>query len=484
MMLSIQVITLGPGDPGLLTLHALEALKSQKTHLILRTGRHPVAGWLQDQGISFDTLDGFYDRYDNFDEMHQAMGEYLWNLASDQPISYAVANPGEDGSVLSLKQLCPDKGQLNVLPGVSAESACLSSCAYHLPGEHGIRRITASSISGLNLDPDVPLFVTEINSALLAGDVKVRLSEVYPDEQEIIFFPPSEAFPRPYRTIPLYMLDGQRSYDHTAAAFFPQVGFLSRTRFTMSDLEKIVNRLCARDGCPWDRIQTHESLRPYLVEEAWEAVNAIDEKDMDHLEDELGDVLFQVLIHSTIARKFDEFNMTDVVSGISKKMIRRHPHVFQLSHGETAAEIADGWEEQKRKETGSMSVGESLNDVSFSLPALKYAIKTNKKLGQLSALRREPNDIAEDIRRFSRSLVANGKLSESNMANLLIRCTELCYRTDCDAEILLHQGTLRMVRRFQKAEINLRKKGLRIEDMSSAELMTILNENEDVKDET
>ena len=135
------------------------------------------------------------------------------------------------------------------------------------------------------------------------------------------------------------------------------------------------------------------------MEEAWEAVNAIDEGDTDHLADELGDVLFQVMIHSAIGTAFDEFTLTDVLSGICRKMIQRHPHVFIVSHGESAEDVSQGWEARKRKETGSRTVGETLDDVSSFLPALKYSIKMYKKLAQLPACARDPRvRIAEEIR--------------------------------------------------------------------------------------
>jgi tetrapyrrole methylase family protein/MazG family protein len=128
--------------------------------------------------------------------------------------------------------------------------------------------------------------------------------------------------------IPLYQLDNQKHYDHTAAVFLPGVDYLHRARHTFEDLERIVSRLRAPDGCPWDSVQTHRSLTPYMVEEAWEVVNAIEEDDPDHLADELGDVLFQVFIHASIGKSCGEFTLTDILTDICRKMIHRHPAVF------------------------------------------------------------------------------------------------------------------------------------------------------------
>ena len=269
---------------------------------------------------------------------------------------------------------------------------------------------------------------------------------------EIVFFPPSEKSSRTAVRIPLYALDAQKTYDHTAACYLPGVDYLHRSRFTFEDLADITSRLRAPDGCPWDSVQTHESLRPYMVEEAWEAVNAIEDQDMDHLADELGDVLFQVFIHSSIGESFDEFTLTDVVSGICRKMIHRHPHVFGSEKADTAQGVSDGWEALKRAETGSKTVGETLNDVSQSLPSLKYSIKMYKKLAQLPALRRSPEEIAPEIVSLASSLIENGQFSAENMAQLLMKCTELCYRSDADAEILLHRGVEKLKKKYQYAE--------------------------------
>ena len=267
----------------------------------------------------------------------------------------------------------------------------------------------------------------------------------------------------------MYQLDSLKTYDHRAAVVVPGISDLNRNHFSFNDLVRIVSRLRAPDGCPWDRIQTHMSLRPYMVEEAWEAVNAIDEENMEHLSDELGDVLFQVLIHASIGESFDEFSLTDVLSGICKKMIRRHPHVFKAASGETAEEISSGWEARKRTET----------DVSQALPALKYSIKMYKKLAQLPAFRRDPEIIAQEIQENSRSLLSDGNLDVQSMSRVLMKCTELCYRTDEDAEIILHQGVTRLKKRYQSAEKTVFRDEKRPESLTFQQLCVYLSSVEE-----
>ena len=469
----ITVVPLGPAGPELMTLQAVDALKSA-SRIVLRTERHPAAAWLREQGLEYTSLDVFYDRYDDFDAMHQAMAEHLWSEARKGEICFGVMDAGRDGAVQALKEKIPARGKLRVLPGVSAVSLCESSLPANRNVNAGFRVFTATDFLTAAPDPSVSLWITELDSPLMAGEVKLRLTDQYGEETEIFFFPPSEKEPRPCRRIPLYQLDGQKKYDHTAAAMIPGSGFMERDRFSCGDLEAIVSRLRAPDGCPWDRIQTHASLTPYMIEEAWEAVSAVEEDDPEHLADELGDVLFQVFIHASIGQSFGEFTLTDVLTGICRKMLKRHPHVFRRSNGETADEIAFGWEKIKRAETGSRTLGESLDEVSPALPSLKYSIKTYRKLAQLPELRRDPDTIAAEIAELASSLTENGKLSEENMASLLMKCTELCFRTDRDAEILLHRAVDRMKKRVQAAEKMLIKEGKSPESLTNKELCVYL----------
>ena len=476
---SILVVPLGPGDPGLLTLSAVKALQNHAYRIVLRTSRHPVSAWLESQNISFESLDHFYTRAEDFDQMHQEMASWLWTEAADSPVCFGVMDPFSDLSVAALKLQRPKNADFEILPGVSSASLYLSSLSESTQHTAGLQIFSANDFTSEFPDPSLPLLILELDSSLLAGSVKLHLGDFFDDEQTVLFFPPSDLSPRPVLSIPLYQLDTLKTYDHRAAVFIPGISCLNRDHFSFNDLVRIVSRLRAPDGCPWDRIQTHASLRPYMVEEAWEAVNAIDEKDMDHLADELGDVLFQVLIHASIGESYDEFTLSDVLSGICRKMIRRHPHVFKVSSGETAEEISAGWEAGKRAETGSKTVGDTLNDVSPALPALKYSIKMFKKLAQLPAFRRDPEIIAQEIQEDSRRLLSGGVLDIQCMSRILLKCTELCFRKEEDAEIILHQGVNRLKKRYQSAEIAVFHDEKRPESLTFQQLCVYLSSVEE-----
>ncbi len=151
------------------------------------------------------------------------------------------------------------------------------------------------------------------------------------------------------------------------------IDFENKSRYDVYDLERLIALLRAPGGCPWDAEQTHESLRRNMLEEAYEAVEAIDEGDTDHLKEELGDVLTQVIFHADIEREAGRFRLDDVADGVCRKLIFRHPHVFGSREAETARDVLELWDDVKRQEKHQNTVTDSLRAVARSLPALLRA---------------------------------------------------------------------------------------------------------------
>ena len=370
--MTITLIPLGPGDVELMTLKSLKALKNAEK-LVLRTNKHPVADWLKEEGIPFETLDTLYETSYDFDELNQKAARHLWAMA---PVSYAVADPVWDETVSALHTACPPDGRIVTLPGVTLADQCLAA----LPGgrmEPGLTLLPAQDVENAALCPTRPLMVTELNSPVLSGQVKLKLMTLYPDEQEIVFFAPGGGV----KKIPLADLDRQKKYDHTACAYLPGLTFGQRDRFDIADLRALMTRLRGPGGCPWDREQTHQSLRPYLIEEAYETAAAIDADDPDQIADELGDVLLQVVFHADVGQQYGEFQLEDVTSAICRKMIRRHAHIFGAVHCDTAQEVSQSWEKIKRQEMGNAALHEMMLSVPRALPQLIRAQKVLKKAG-------------------------------------------------------------------------------------------------------
>lgn len=460
---SITVVSLGPGDPGLLTLQSADALRHAR-RLILRTARHRAAGWLEEQGIRFEALDDYYDRFDDFDEMHRAMADHLWQQAARSPVTFAVIDAASDGSLRALRDALPPEGKLEVLPGLSMADRCLALLPVAHPGK--VRVIPAIDCPGAAPDPATPLLITELWNPALVGDVKLWLGDLYDDETEIVLFPSSAQASRKPFTLPLMELDRQHTYDHTVCAYVPAVGLESRQRYCMQDLLRVMDALRAPGGCPWDGKQTHASLRKYLIEEAYEVAGAIDESDPDHLADELGDVLLQVVFHAGIARDHGEFSMSDVTTAICRKMIYRHPHVF-------GGHAPSDWEQLKKAEKGLATQGEVLADVSQALPALTRAAKVQKKAADVgfdwdSAEEALPK-IREEADELQAELAARRDPLEE-MGDLLFSCVNVARLCGVDPESALQKAIEKFINRFSAMENAIISDGKALKDLTLSEM--------------
>lgn len=473
---SITVVPLGPGDPGLMTLQAADALRQAK-RLILRTERHAAATWLREQGIPFTTLDDMYDRYEDFDQLHAAMADVLWREAARCPVTYAVMDATNDGSVFALAAAQPEDGLLACLPGVSRADACLS--ALPQANASGLRTLPASACAAAQLDASLPLLVTEIDSPVLAGTVKLWLTQLYDDEMPVTLFPSAVKAHRRPRTIPLMELDRQRTYDHTVAVYLPAVPMQQRHRYGFADLVNLLSILRGEDGCPWDRQQTHQSLRKYLIEEAYEAAAAIDEEDPDHLADELGDVLLQVVFHASVGESYGEFAIGDVTTAICRKMLYRHAHIFGTDRCATADEVSANWERLKKAEKHLTTQSAVLADVSRALPSLMRASKVQKKAADVgfdwdSAAAALPK-VQEEAQEVQAELDACRDPGEE-LGDLLFSCVNVTRLCGLDAEEVLSRATEKFISRFTAMENLIISAGKSLKGLTLSEMDVYWNQ--------
>ena len=473
---TISVVSLGPGNPGLLTLQTADALV-QARNLVLRTRQHPVAQWLEEKGVAFTTLDILYDQYWDFDELHEAMAQKLWQLAAQAPVTYAVPDATTDGSVAALAAMAPEGSKATRLPGLSMADAYLS--ALDEVQSDGVRILPAMACEKAEHDPRTPLLITEINSPVLAGMLKLWLTDLYDDEMPVVFFPSCVKSQKKPVRLPLMELDRQRTYDHTTALYIPAATLAQRKRYCFADLVEILDILCGENGCPWDREQTHQSLRKYLIEEAYETVAAIDEDDIDHLADELGDVLLQVVFHANVGKAHGDFNITDVTTNICRKMIYRHAHIFGTAQCHTADEVSDNWEKLKKAEKGLTTQASVLQDVSKGLPALMRAHKVQKKAANVgfdwdSALEALPK-VHEEADEVKAELDA-GRDPAEEMGDLLFSCVNVTRLAGLDAEELLKNATEKFISRFSCMENAIISDGKSLEGLTLSEMDVYWNQ--------
>ena len=309
--------------------------------------------------------------------------------------------------------------------------------------------------------------------------MKLWLTDLYDDEMQVIFFPPSENAQRKAVALELSELDRQKKYDHTCCLYVPAAPLNARSRYCFMDLVRIMELLRGPGGCPWDREQTHESLRKYLIEEAYEAVTAIDEDDTDHLADELGDVLLQIVFHASVGQSHGTFAISDVTSNICGKMIYRHAHVFGTADCKTAGDVSVNWEKLKKTEKGLTTQSSVLQDVSKGLPALMRAAKVQKKaadvgfdwdtaLEALPKVHEEADEVREEIE--------NGRDPAEELGDLLFSCVNVARLCKLEPELLLKSATEKFIRRFSQMENLIISDGKALEGLTLSEMDVYWNQ--------
>lgn len=248
----------------------------------------------------------------------------------------------------------------------------------------------------------------------------------------------------------------------------------------VSRLREIVARLRAPDGCPWDREQTHESLRAALVEECYEAIEAIEKADDANLREELGDLLLHVVMHAHMAGERSAFTFEEVVEGICEKLVRRHPHVFAQARADDTREVLRQWEQIKREEKGDRA--SVMDGLPASLPALMRAQIAQKKAARVGFDWKEAGEVfakvEEEIAELKEAL-AQGKSRqvEEELGDLLFTMVNLARKLGVDSETSLAGATTKFIKRFQAVETEIEAGGRKVEDASPEEMNILWDRN-------
>lgn len=413
-----------------LTLGAVKALKNAR-QLVLQTEKMGCAEWLTREGIALETLDPIYEQAEDFDEFVLLATDFIATRLEKGDVVYACAELS-DRVACALASRFPAR----LIAGVQTGGEL---CAY---SGASLRVVAAIEYEDFTPQADVATLVRELDNPMYVAEMKLRLMNCYPEEHEILLLRADGSI----RRVPLCDIDRQGAYDHQTCALIPALGEVTALeRFDFDCLTRIVRRLRAFDGCPWDREQTHESLKGCLIEEAYEAVDAINRQDEGDLCDELGDVLLQVAFHAEIAREHGEFDASDVATAICRKMIRRHPHVFA---GKQADDLAAEWDRIKREEKGNLSPADSLREVARALPALTRARKVLTRAARAGLCDSDPEKafsrLDEALISLKAALASGASLDECG-GEALLCLVNLLRMGQTDPEMLLSETIDRAV---------------------------------------
>ena len=450
----IIVVGLGPGGIDHVTVQTRKAIAAVD-HRFLRTRRHPSAHLVAD-ATSFDHL---YDAADTFDEVYTSIVDELRQAARRHTeVLYAV--PGSplvlERTVRELLGRTEGDGEVvvEVLPAMSFLDVAWARLGVD-PIEEGVRLVDGHAFATAAAAESGPLLVAHTHANWVLSDIKISVEDATGDEQVTIL----QALGTPDErvvTTSWSELDRTIDADHLTSLWIPRLAApVGREYVRFHELTRTL-----REQCPWDIEQTHQSLIPHLLEETYEVVDALRALDPDdpetdeHLIEELGDLLYQIEFHSTIAEQEGRFTVADVAKGIHDKLVRRHPHVF----GDVAVDGVDNvlanWDEIKQAEKGRTSV---FDGIPSALPSLSYARKVGSKASKLGFDWPEVDGafakVGEETAEVAATLESGDPVDQANeLGDLLFAVVNVARHVGVDPELALRAATDKFRTRFEAVE--------------------------------
>lgn len=442
----ITVVGLGPGAAELLTGEA-RALLTSGLPVVLRTRIHPTVAELPGT-TEWPSYDHLYELAENFGQLYRRIVDDLLERASARELIYAV--PGHplfaEATVRELLARAPALDvSVRVTPGISFVDTAVAALGLD-PVAAGLQLVDALDLAdwierepfgggSLPLSALRPALVAQLYSQPVASGAKLALLSLYPAETPVTVLTATGSRAAAVEVRPLSQLD-HGSVDHLTSAYLPAVDPLASSR-TADGLQQIVARLRSPAGCPWDREQTHESLVKFLIEESYEAADALERLDPAAMEEELGDVLLQIFLHAQLAEESGAFTLNDVYQAVAGKLVRRHPHVFGDACAETPGDVLRTWDAVKAEEKRAPSASDAartkpLGDVPASLPALARAQTLIHRARRL------------DI--YDEATLAGGPAEETLLVGAITALVAAADEQGIDAEQVLRRWTQRFER--------------------------------------
>ncbi|MBN1267504.1 MAG: nucleoside triphosphate pyrophosphohydrolase [Anaerolineales bacterium] len=467
-MTGIIIVGLGPGDPASITRAAWETITGTK-ELFLRTKYHPAVPYLPDT-VELHSFDSLYETSESYEDVYQAIIREIIGNAEKSTVVYAVPGDpmvGETTGTGLIAEASRRGIPCRILPGISFMEVCLR--ALQLDALDGLVLVDALDVNQRSYPPfstDTPVLISQVYSRMVASDLKLTLMTRYPDEHVVTLIHAAGSEKEELEQIPLFELDHSTKIASMTTLYVPSRGESA----SLETFAETIALLRAPDGCPWDQEQTHQSLRPHLLEEAYEALQALDDDDMDALQEELGDLLLQIILHAQIATEEEEFTLSDVIAGINRKIIRRHPHVFSQLKLENTEDVLVNWERIKSEEQeGKKGL---LTGIPRALPALSQAQKIQQRArrvgfdwNDIHGVRRK---IAEEFSELDNAETLNEQKME--LGDILFSIVNLARWMDLDAEDALRETNRKFRSRFAAVEERVREQGRSFSDLSTEEM--------------
>jgi tetrapyrrole methylase family protein/MazG family protein len=475
----ITILGLGPGDPHLLTREAW-AILSNATELYARTARHPTLNSLP-PALALHSFDGVYDSTEKFEDVYRQIVDRVIELGK-RPGGVLYAVPGHPSvGEATVEQIRQRAAELNLpvrlVGGLSFVEPALTALGVDaLPGLFVADALDLAARAHPPFPPDSPALVAQLYSPGLACDVKLTLMNQYPDDHRVALAHAVGAPDEKVEWLALHEIDRSDSIAHLTTLYVPPLAQVG----SFESFQNTVARLRAPDGCPWDREQTHQTLREHLLEETHETLAAIDADDPEMLREELGDLLLQVVLQTQIAIDDGEFHMAEVIAGINEKLIRRHPHVFGEVKVNGAGEVLANWEKLKEQERAGDPAKKRngiLSSVPAALPALAQAFTYQSRVARVGFDWPDLSGVVAKVREEMAEIDAAAEAERAaEVGDLFFAVVNWARWLKVDPESALREANARFARRFAHVEAGAKARGRELSAMTLEEMDALWNE--------
>ncbi|MET0960385.1 MAG: nucleoside triphosphate pyrophosphohydrolase [Psychrobacillus psychrotolerans] len=455
-MNEITIIGLGAGDLDQLPLGIYKKLKTAE-YLYVRTEQHPVLEELKAEGLSFTSFDAVYENNDQFEGVYEEIVKRLLELAQEQSVIYAVpGHPLVAEQTVQLLIEAEKQGEIKI--HIEGGQSFLDPIfgALRIDPIEGFQLLDGTSFKRDEVQMNAHVLIGQVYDAFSASEVKLTLMEKYPDDYEVTIVTAAGSAAESLTKVPLFELDRVMKLDNLTTLYVPPIYKKENRLKEWQTLRQIVSELRGPNGCPWDKEQTHTTLKKYAVEEVYELLQAIDEEDDDHIVEELGDVLLQVFLHAQIGEDNGYFSMEDVLNAISDKMIRRHPHVFGEVTVDSTEDVLRNWQqikaEEKRDSGDSLLEGEMRADSSL-LTSFNYQKKVAKVGFDWPDVSGAWEKFEEELGEWKKELAEGTKDSQvDELGDLLFTIVNLARFYSLSPEQAMIQANKKFKSRFQFIE--------------------------------
>ena len=473
--MGIIIVGLGPGDSGLLTREAWNLFTAADT-VYLRTRKHPAVKDLP-EGLTLISFDYLYDTADRFSDVYEEISREILRIANKQDIIYAVPghpNVGESTVAQLVKEASQLGISIRIVAGLSFVEPVLT--AIGIDALDGLQIFDAIEIASHLYPPcnvNFPMILGQVYNRFVASEVKLSLAAVYPEEHIVSLVHGASEHNQHVDNIPLYTIDRSDRIDHLTTLYVPPIADLSM----LSSLAETVAVLRGPNGCPWDMEQTPQSMRDGFLEEAYEVLDALDAEDEGNLCEELGDLLYHIVMQAQMASESQSFTLYQLIAGIDRKLRRRHPHVWGDLTVADSSEVVKNWDQIKSKEK-KRDRSSLLDGIPQALPALVRSQKIQNRVGkagfdwtEISGIYQK---IQEEIGEIQRSRSASEQHDE--LGDLFFVVVNLARWLAVDAESALRDANLRFSKRFKLVEQLAAKRRIDIENENIEELEELWEE--------